>query len=343
MEDNIIPETYGQCIQCKEKPFLEGYPMQLCTDCRNTFNKYPIPTWIWAFAGGILLLMVISFIRVPKFLDAAIHLRRAEKAVEDHRYVTAGREADKVLAKFPDLIDANGYKLISTIYSPEYWSGDQYYEKLKDQKIENKTLLDDLNTALERKAQFYPEDTSLPVKVITFTGNPATYTDSLMDYTINDQALFGYLLANHAFSEKDYAACIAIAEKGLKVAPDNYLLKQMLIAAKRQSGDYKGALADCDELLDLNNEDLAIIDQKCKVYLKQKKDQEAMALAKKAMAIDPESVYTLEAMSMAEYFAGSKPAGMKLLARIRTLEQAENDSSITERLTGMFNGTETFR
>jgi len=340
MEDNLIP---GQCIQCREKPGVEGYPMPLCTDCRDTFNKYPVPKWIWAFAGVILLLMLAGFTRMPKYLETAVHLRRAEKAVSDKRYLTAGREADKVLAKFPDLVEANGYKLVSTLYNSEFEKADSIYDAIKDREISDKSLLASINEASERKTQVVPEDSTLFLKVTLFSGDPLTYTDSTKDYTINDIALFGFLLARQLSAEEEHTKARAVLEKALSVEPEHYLARLMLITEKRLTGDYAGALTDCDALLALNKEDIPVMVQKCKVYFAQNKQTEAAKLAKETLDMDPDNVRGMEVVAMAEHFAGKKAESNKLLAKIRTIELAENDTTITNRLSRILDGTDQFR
>ncbi|SFE44614.1 hypothetical protein SAMN05518672_106151 [Chitinophaga sp. CF118] len=348
MEDNLLLETEEQCIHCKTTQAIPGYPMNLCTDCRNTFNNYPIPKWLWIFAAVILLLMIAGLIRMPDYFDASVHLRRAEKAVEQHKYITAKKEADKVLKHLPGLLEANGYKFIAAAYTFDERNLNISYEQLQDKPINDKELLAEINKAMEYTEQLIPTDTLLLKSTDNFS-NYATaiqenFLDSLNDgVRTTDKALFGYRIANNLFKKKDYKTCIAVLKKTLAISPDNYGATGLLIASKRNAGDYKGALASCDVLLAINREDARIIAQQCKIRLLQKQDKEAAMLAKQAITFGPDDISALEAQAMVYYFSGKKPESNKLLARIRAMEAAFEDSLVSERLSKILNGTDPYR
>src|ERR1700748_1128090 len=97
------------CANCKIEPSLPGYPTPLCATCRNSFIKYPIPKWIYAFGAGILVVMIIALVRVPPYLSVAINLGKAQNAINARKYKTAEKALDKVLAKVPDNTEAQLY------------------------------------------------------------------------------------------------------------------------------------------------------------------------------------------------------------------------------------------
>jgi tetratricopeptide (TPR) repeat protein len=352
MEDNLLPISKGQCIECHTNPPLPGYPMELCADCRDDFNRYPIPRWLWLFATGILLLMVIGLFRMPEYLSASVHLRRAEKAIEQHKYITAHKEADKVLERFPHLIEANGYKLIASANMSNIdFKGAQVASlELQDREIEDKDLLEEMNNAVDKMSNLVPTDTVLMTRVDNFLSYPSSiqinYLDS-MDAGVrnSDKVIFGYLLANRLYEKNEYKTVIALLDKTIKLSPDDYTVMALRVAAKHKDGDYNAALSSCDEILAGSPEYTWAIAQKSRILLLQKKDKEAAVWAKKGMDLDPDEPAILEAQAMVDFVSGKKAESNKLLARIRVLEPntGAGDTIISQRLGKILDGTVTYR
>jgi hypothetical protein len=124
MEENPIPSEQAGgtvdetlCINCQINKFEEGHGTKLCSGCRHTFIKYPIPRSIRWFAIGLAAVIIISLVRTQRYVSAAIHLGRAENAIENKQFVTAENELTAVLKDFPDHLISNGNMLIASCYS----------------------------------------------------------------------------------------------------------------------------------------------------------------------------------------------------------------------------------
>src|SRR5438876_7536287 len=105
-ETQLTPQTEQQqgCANCGNPAVLNEYPTKLCTECREQFIRYPVPKWLWLFAGAIGVIVLFSLFTLPRSISVGVALEKGKKAERQHRYVTAQKEFEKVLEKVPGLI-----------------------------------------------------------------------------------------------------------------------------------------------------------------------------------------------------------------------------------------------
>ncbi|WDF56488.1 hypothetical protein [Mucilaginibacter sp. KACC 22063] len=89
-----------KCINCGNTEILKGYRNNLCSECREKMINYPIPLWVKLFGLGILVVMLISIIWLPGNFKAALAFSKAEKAKNNHFYLTAQRELEIARKRF---------------------------------------------------------------------------------------------------------------------------------------------------------------------------------------------------------------------------------------------------
>jgi hypothetical protein len=63
-------------------------------------NSYPI--WVKLFLGGVLLLFIVNMISFPRYYSAAAHNNKAEKLLEEKKYIQSESEYATALAIVPD-------------------------------------------------------------------------------------------------------------------------------------------------------------------------------------------------------------------------------------------------
>lgn len=337
MEDQLPDDL---CTHCHTKKHLKGYPNNLCSDCRQAFIHYPIPKWIWLFACGILLVLVISTLRLPKSFSAALHLSRAEQAMEENRFYTAQTELNQVLEVFPDNINMNAQLLIASAYNWDLKTSSATYDKIQDKTLDN-TLLQKVEFALLNFDNIFPTDTNLIPRIEQVKDNP----DSLrlifaeLDSARGPDFIFGgRFIAEKLYELKDYQGSEIMLQEVLNQSPDYYPALSLMSAVKRNTGDYDGALAVCDRLLRVNKEDIGIVAQKARIELKRRQIKAAEEYVNQALAIDPQSTVALEAEAMWLYFSNKKSDAMKLLQSIKNKEAVSGDSTISERLEPILTG-----
>jgi hypothetical protein len=68
------------CKNCGGVPEEGGYPLALCTPCRDTLSQRPLPIWITGVAAVVVLVLGLALIRFPASLNAGIAFERGRRA-----------------------------------------------------------------------------------------------------------------------------------------------------------------------------------------------------------------------------------------------------------------------
>ncbi|MGM9478212.1 tetratricopeptide repeat protein [Pedobacter sp. GSP4] len=328
------------CANCQLNVYEPGHAINLCSDCRQGLIKYPIPKWIKFFAAGVVAVMVISLVRTQKYISAAIHLGKAENAIEQKHYITAQQELVLVLNKFPNDMTANGYMMIASAYNFDYNAYGIAYDRIADKKTEDEDFLNQVDEASAYIVQTFPKDTVL-YKRISAVAKDKDKLIALADST--DEIVLKTRIASLLYDFKDYDRVENIINGVLKVDPNFYQALSLMSAVKRNTAKYDKALAFCDLMLQMNAEDIYAISQKARIELKRKHDKDAAAYAEKALALNPENDSAIEAKAMVDYFAGKKKESLASLAKIKNHEAVSGDSTVSTRLAAIINGSEIYR
>lgn len=351
-QDHIVPTDMPEeaidptiCFNCKSKPFEEGFPTKLCADCRAHFIKYPIPKWIWIFAAAILIIMIIGMIRMPKYVSAAYHLSKAEKAIEHKQFLTAQRELIIVFEKFPDNLDVNANLLIAAAHNHNFVLSSVAYHRIEGKEIKDDELFKNLQSSIELVGADFPEDTTLINRIIAHKDS----TEAMMNIYDHlafkdnvDQNVAGVYIASMLYDRELYTEADKLLSKVLLNRTGYYPALTMLASVKRSLKEYDMAIAICDRLLDENTEDVSVIAQKSRIELKRNQDDKAAEYAAQAMRINPEDTYALEAQAMVDYYANRKAECTKLIAKIKVIEEG-GDHVISNRLEQIITGKISYR
>ena len=311
MEDNLSDEKPGQseitsgwsCASC-HRPAIEGdYPTSLCRECREQFTRLSIPLWIKLFAAGIAVILVFSLFNLPKSVALGIHLRRGEKAIEQHRYNTAETELKQVLEKVPDNVEANGRLLIAAFYNQDFGTMGQEMKKLHEVRIDDDGLLADINTAIDKEDQYFSND--------SFDNFRSTHPDPVADTAWNGYfahnpddryALFEY--ASALYDKEDYSRCDSLLRLVLKGDDEYVPALVMTTSIKRKLGDLDRALRYSQKIVDINRESSLGMDAEARVLLAEKKNAAALDLALEAYRINPRDAYSTSTLILAYHFNG---------------------------------------
>jgi len=124
MENNQLAEqdaeNTGGCVSCGNPAVLKGYPTALCGECREKFIKFPVPKWLWAFAGALGIVLLFALSQLPRNIFTGIALEKGKKAENLHRFSTAQKEFEKVVAKEPAYIEAQGHLMKAAFYNLDF-------------------------------------------------------------------------------------------------------------------------------------------------------------------------------------------------------------------------------
>jgi len=338
--DSISHFNDELCVNCQQNRFEPGKPINLCTDCRKSLIAYPIPKSIIYFAIALAVIIGVSLVRTQRYVSAAIHLGKAENAIERKEFLTAQNELLAVLNAFPDHMTANAYMMIASAYNFDFEAYGVAYERIADKTTEDDELLQQVNTASSYIAHNFPNDTVFYKKILAYP-NDEQKLIALADST--DELPLKGQVANRLYDLKAYSAAQAITDSILIVDPNFYQAISMKSAIKRNLGKCKDALALCDRLLQFNSQDVYAISQKARIELKCKNDKAAAQYADKAMNLSPYNPNAMEAKAMVEYFSGNKKQSLITLAQIKEQERKTGDSTVSTRLSPIINGLEVYR
>lgn len=348
MEENdsaITSNDPAACINCKLEKALDGYPTRLCSTCRESFIKYPIPKWIYGFGLGVLVVMIFSMAQLPKYVGVAGAFGRAEKAIESRNYVTAQRNLEKVLQKLPSFKLAQAYMLIASCYNSDIAKARELFPRLEHQTFES-DVLGEMNAAVAFLTAMIPQDSTFADRLIMAGKDSVPGLQKLFDELDSSQAddrhTLQYYVADQVYELGRYNECKQMLQRILKDEPDNYLALSLLAPVNRNLGNFDEAIADCDKALEINHEDVAAWAQKARIELKRKQDAKASEYASKAYAIDNKNLYAMESIAMVAYFTGKKDECDKMVARIKA-EETDSVQVIYTRLQKIINGTESYR
>jgi tetratricopeptide (TPR) repeat protein len=343
--EEIVDETL--CVNCHQNKFEEGHHVNLCSSCRTAFIKYPIPKSIRWFALGLAVVILISLVRTQLYVAAAIHLGRAENAMEKRLFSTAEDELKIVLKQFPNDLNANGNMIIACAYNLDHVTAGQAYQKIANKSIEDQAFFQQIDEAMKYISREYPQDT-LALKRVT---GSATDRDKLLSVYQEMEAkpadslnMAVYVaIANALYDLKDFTSAENVLQKVMDKSPATYSSLALMSAVKRNIGKYEEGLRFCDRMLEMNRENIYAISHKARIELKRKNDSAASKYADQAMKLNPENDSALEARAMVDFFSGKKKESLTALAIIKRHESSSGDSTISKRLLPIINGSEIYR
>jgi tetratricopeptide (TPR) repeat protein len=334
------------CVNCKSNPCLENSPTKICGSCRALFIKYPIPKWIWGFAGGIVVIMLIGAFRMPAYVKAGLRISRAEKLIEEKRYVSAQRELEEVLERFPKNKNANGWMVVSSSYNLDMEQMNKSLDIVENEKFDDDELLSKMNAAVAYMGQSFSKDTTLGRRIYEVKDSTQALENlfTTMESTGDqDFAVAGVVISHYLFDLKEYSAIEKILKRVLEAEPNYYSALLLDAAVKRNTGDFEGAIASCNKALEINKEDVPTLSMLARIELKRKQDREAANYAKLALELSPNNISAMEAQSMVDFYAGRLTESKNLLVNIQQQESKTGDSTISTRLSSIINKTEIYR
>lgn len=293
-----------------------------------------------------MVVIIISLFRTSTYISAAIHLGKAEKAIENKLFVTAQREIGLVLKDFPNDLISNSNMIIASSYNLDPAAAGAAYDKVANKPMENEKLLAEANKAMEYITKALPEDSVTMKKIVSASGNKEDLMkiyNSFSGLTNPANEILKVHIANYLYDLKDDDHAISIVTDILKNDPGFCPALSLMSALKRNHGKYEEALACCNKMLNINKEDVYAISQKARIELKRKRDKQAAAYANEAIRINADNDYALEAKAMVEYFGGRKKESLATLNVIKMHESFSGDSTVSKRLSGILDGSIIYR
>jgi tetratricopeptide (TPR) repeat protein len=340
-EEQGAPET-PTCAGCERPLSEQSGRTPICSECREQFIRYPVPNWIRLFGGAIVLLLAFGLTRLPAGLNAAVHHKRGERAMDAHLYVTAQKELEQAVKAQPSYLEANLRLLIAAYYNEDYATTARISQSLEGKKVDNEELYNEATGVLARLNRHYPSDSLQAFMAAQDVPADAISEASWQQYlkNNNDEDFVSFGRAASAIDRKEYALAQVLLHRTLATDPEYSRTLQMMVSLKREQGQYDSALFFADRLLAINRELASSYGAKARVLLKQKKDREAGKTVQEGLRFDPKDSYCLATLALVYHFQGDARGRDALILR------AAKDSQLAGQftyVTDIVSGKETFR
>lgn len=332
MDNNQLPgdapreESVPACANCGSAQVVPGYPTALCHDCRQAFMQYRFPLGIKIFAGAVAALVLFALFTFPKNLKLGVHYEKAKKARQTRHYKVAQQEYTIVSQQIKDNEEAEAYLMLSAFHNEDFETFYKQAEKLKGKQINNDLVIQ-LNNALDRAAEYFPEDSlSMLMEQYKDTegGIPDTVFNRYLCCDIDKKIVGLCSYASSQFDKERFVACDSLLHRILEMDPEYTPALRMLASSKRQQGAWKESLKACDELLGINRDDAYAVSSKSRTYLKQGNYKDGLTFALKSMEMDKTFPYGMATLALA-YHLNKQTAKRDEL--IRTAK-ASKDSTV---------------
>lgn len=319
--DSLPESTFPACSSCGQSHSGVEGKIPLCAPCRAQFIRYPIPKWIKAFGAGILVLMVVAMVSMPRQISMGVHLERGIQASKEHRFVTAQKELQQVADKEPQYTEAQCRLLIAAYYNNDLNTVANCYNKVEHQKVDNQELVVDVTTALDQMTAYVPTDSFLVLKTKKQEG--LSEKDFLNYFSHNTHDAFSVVsLASLLFDQKKYVSADSALNEVLRNNPNYYTALAMKVSLKRMQLQFDSSYYFADRMLAQNKEDAFAMSTKARTLLKQHKDKEAFELNQQSLALNPALDYGLGNLALIYHFRNETGKRDALIAK------AQKDSSL---------------
>jgi hypothetical protein len=317
------------CANCGQPPLDGNYPTPLCGDCREKFVRFPIPVWIWAFAAGILALMLFGFYKFPADLSLGIGLEKGRKASQERLYMTAERFLKPVADKLPGDAEANGRLLIAAFYNTHYDLFVEQARKMEHFKFEDQELFQEVDHVLTEGAVLIKSD-SFKVFADAYPAPDQIPDTAWRNYFSRnpDDNSTRVVYASDLFNRKQYKSCDSVGHLILATYPGDFRTLMFEASAKREEGQYDSALYYNTRILAINEESVDGFASEARTLLRLKQDANALTEAKKGYDLDSADLYAQTSLILAYHFNG-RTGDRDALIRKATHEVKDSSDKVT--------------
>jgi len=301
--DTAVP-GYKPCISCGNPDVLKGYPNALCAECREKYIKYPIPLWVKAVGGGIVLTIVILLFSLPKNFSAAINYERAVKAEEAKNYVTEQQTLNGVVKAMPNYIEAKAHLLIAAFYNGDFQTVAIVASQISGKPFDDDALLSKTNRVMDMAETYFPSDSlSKFLKQYPDSAGPVPEDAYLQFLKQNPNDELGkFMYASYLDNQKRNVAADSILSGILDKDPDNLRVLCYEGGLKRVMNDAVASLRYYNHALEINNQCAGAFAGKARTALKQQQPKLGLEYALKSVAIDSADDYNQCTLIMAYHF-----------------------------------------
>lgn len=298
---------FSGCRNCGSQYVEQGYQLNLCENCRDTFINRPIPAWVKVFFAIIVLILGYAFSQFPHNIQPAVALERGIRAEKAKKYLTAVNEYKKVLEKYPNSELAIGRLFIAYYKSDKIYEAAEAISKIAGRESKKEDLVNEINQVADRMASlYYPSEELSQILSKHQNAQPEEIISVLKPYVNkNPNDLMGaYYLADKLFDVKKFDESEQLVMGILKSYPDFNAGYLFLAAVCREKGQYERGLDYCQKVLEQNIESAQAYVSMSRIELKRHQDEQGLQLAEKAYSLDSDNAHVIANLALAYHYNG---------------------------------------
>ena len=288
-----------------------------------------------------MLVLAFSLFSFSKNLQAGIHYKKGLNALQNKNFLTAQKEFQKVVDKEPGYLKAQCQLMIAAYHNQDLQKVADIYLFNKNEKIEDEDLYGETTDVLQKTALYYRSD-SFDVIWQKYESSEKMPEAVLRKYiSAHDDEI--YPLATYAgklYDKESYSEADSVLDRVLSISSDFHAGVVMKISTKRELGQFDSAYFYINKLLAENHQDLAALSSKVRLLLKQKKDEQALALGKYCLELGPSDASVLSSLALVYHYKHD------FKNRDAIVTKADNDSNLAPSfiyVKDVISGKENFR
>lgn len=299
-------ERLGVCKCCGSLVVEEGYNYDLCESCRDKLSKRPIPKKFLLMAIGIIVILIISLMKFPSYLNEGLNFKKATKAIKEGNYVTAMNYYEKLVDNGFDSYE-NKIELAELYYYNDYIS-DAYdiYKSLAGISMDRE-LVNKAKKTMHKIEKYYTYGYGLDYEINSY--KLKTFKDASDDlllelitpYVEEDQSEVcgASTLIDIYINRNMLEEAKVLAERIVSENQDYYYGKYQLASIYIELGEYENCSSIISEMLDFNKESIYAYISQSKIELKKGNNKEGLSIAEEAFNLDPYNIEVLMNLALA--------------------------------------------
>ena len=294
-------ERLGVCKCCGSLIVEEGYNYDLCESCRDKLSKRPIPKKFLLMAIGIIVILIISLMKFPSYLNEGLNFKKATKAIKEGNYVTAMNYYEELVDNGFDSYE-NKIELAELYYYNDYIS-DAYdiYESLAGISMD-KVLVNKAEKIMNKIEKYYIYGDELYYELEKLEDDTddslleliKPYVENYPSEVCGTSTLIDIYMDKNMFEEAK-----VLAERIVSENQDYYYGKYQLASIYIELGEYENCSSIISEMLDFNKESIYAYISQSKIELKKGNNKEGLNIAEEAFNLDPYNIEVLMNLALA--------------------------------------------
>lgn len=292
---------------------------KLRDNSRKMFNGRQVPSWVKAAVFLLIAVLLYSFTVLPSAIKTGIAYERGNKAQREKRHITAIREYEKVVKRYPDFTPVLARLAVSYFYSERINECSRLLERIADREVTG-SLAEEVNGIVGKLSVMYFENNGLKEALRLYGQEELEKTAvKLTEYLrSNNGDVLGMLyLANIYFDIGRYNEAEGLYRSATDRQPEFASAYLNLAALYRETGEYDKAAENCRKVLEFNAEHPQAYMSLSRLELARHRSGEGLEYAEKAYEYGGEDINAAANLCLAYHYNGMREERDRLFEQLK--------------------------